>query len=116
MRVIGGGRDMHPFHHHGNHARIIAVDGFLKQSSAPPTPDTLDLSHEVFTIQSLPGQTVDAIFRWTGKDLGWDIYGDNPIEYAPARSRPHSLRHRTRCVHAGPKDSTPRPASTAPTT
>jgi FtsP/CotA-like multicopper oxidase with cupredoxin domain len=76
MRVIGGGRQMHPFHHHGNHARVIAVDGFLKQSSAPPTPDTLDLSHEVFTIQSLPGQTVDAVFRWTGKDLGWDIYGD----------------------------------------
>lgn len=72
MRVIGGGRDLHPFHHHGNHARVIAVDGFLKQS-APG--DTLDLSHEVFTIQSLPGQTVDAIFDWTGKDLGWDIYG-----------------------------------------
>ena len=77
MRVVGGGRDMHPFHHHGNHARVIAVDGFLKQS-APG--DALDLSHEVFTVQSLPGQTVDAIFRWTGKDLGWDIYGSNPIE------------------------------------
>jgi FtsP/CotA-like multicopper oxidase with cupredoxin domain len=73
MRVIGGGRELHPFHHHGNHARVIAVDGFLKQSGPG---DTLDLSHEVFTIQSLPGQTVDAIFDWTGKDLGWDIYGD----------------------------------------
>jgi FtsP/CotA-like multicopper oxidase with cupredoxin domain len=73
MRVIGGGRDMHPFHHHGNHARVIAVNGFLKQST-PGNP--LNLSHEVFTIQSLPGQTVDAIFTWTGKDLGWDIYGD----------------------------------------
>lgn len=72
MRVVGGGRDLHPFHHHGNHARVIARDGFLLQS-APG--DALDLSHEVFTIQSLPGQTVDAIFRWTGKDLGWDIYG-----------------------------------------
>jgi FtsP/CotA-like multicopper oxidase with cupredoxin domain len=76
MRVVGGGRDMHPFHHHGNHARVIAVDGFLKQSATPPTPDAIDLSYEVFTIQSLPGQTVDAIFSWTGKDLGWDIYGD----------------------------------------
>ena len=27
MRVIGGGHDLHPFHHHGNHARIIARDG-----------------------------------------------------------------------------------------
>jgi FtsP/CotA-like multicopper oxidase with cupredoxin domain len=75
MRVIGGGRDMHPFHHHGNHARIIAVDGFeLKTTGAT----TYDLSREVFTIQSLPGQTIDAIFRWTGKDLGWDVYGTGP--------------------------------------
>jgi manganese oxidase len=72
MRVVGGGHDMHPFHHHGQHARIIAVDGFPLQTS-PAAP--FDLSHEVFTIQSLPGQTVDAILRWTGKGLGWDIYG-----------------------------------------
>ncbi len=75
MRVVGGGHDMHPFHHHGNHAQVIAVDGRLLQSAAPPTPDSVDLSHEVFTIQSVPGQTVDAIFTWTAKDLGWDIYG-----------------------------------------
>jgi len=75
MRVIGGGHDMHPFHHHGNHARVIAVDGHLLQSTAPPSGDSIDLSHEVFTIQSVPGQTVDAIFTWTAKDLGWDIYG-----------------------------------------
>ncbi len=72
MRVIGGGHDMHPFHHHGQHARVIAVDGFPLQTAASAH---FDLSHEVFTIQSLPGQTVDAILRWTGKDLGWDIYG-----------------------------------------
>ena len=34
MRVIGGNRDMHPFHHHGNHARIIARDGRLLESAA----------------------------------------------------------------------------------
>jgi FtsP/CotA-like multicopper oxidase with cupredoxin domain len=70
MRVVGGGHDMHPFHHHGQHARIIAVDAFPLTSTIP-----FDLSHEVFTIPSLPGQTVDAILRWTGKGLGWDIYG-----------------------------------------
>jgi hypothetical protein len=65
---------MHPFHHHGNHARVIAVDGYPLQSEGPgATP--FDLSHEVFTIQSVPGQTVDALFRWTGKDIGWDVYG-----------------------------------------
>ena len=29
----------------------------------------------LFTIPSAPGGTVDAIFEWTGKDLGWDMYG-----------------------------------------
>jgi FtsP/CotA-like multicopper oxidase with cupredoxin domain len=87
MRVVGAGRDMHPFHHHGNHARVIARDGFLLQTAS----GDLDLSHEVFTIQSLPGQTVDAIFTWTGRDLGWDIYGDNPIEYAPGLFKPAQL-------------------------
>lgn len=72
MRVIGGGKDLHPFHHHGNHARIIARDGRLLESSPGAGPD---LSHEVYTIQSVPGETVDAIFQWTGKGLNWDIYG-----------------------------------------
>ncbi len=72
MRVVGGGRDLHPFHHHGAHSRVIARDGRLLES----TPGAgADLSHEVFTIQSVPGKTEDAIFEWTGKDLGWDIYG-----------------------------------------
>lgn len=72
MRVIGGGRELHPFHHHGNHARVIARDGRLLESAPSKGPD---LSTEVFTIQSQPGSTIDAIFEWTGKGLGWDIYG-----------------------------------------
>jgi hypothetical protein len=87
MRGVGAGRQMHPFHHHGNHARVIAVDGFVKESGLPGAPP-LDLSHEVFTIQSLPGQTVDAIFRWTGKDLGWDIYGGSSHPDHPPNSCP----------------------------
>ncbi len=81
MRVIGGGHDMHPFHHHGNHARIIARDGYVldTEGDLAVDDDPVDRSHEVFTIQSVPGQTVDAIFRWTGKDLGWDIYGDPSV-------------------------------------
>ena len=72
MRVVTAGRDLHPFHHHGNHARIIARDGRMLESAPGAGPD---LSHEVFTIASVPGETVDAIFEWTGKGLGWDIYG-----------------------------------------
>jgi manganese oxidase len=73
MRLIGGGRDLHPFHHHGNHARVIAHDGRLLESAPGQGPD---LSYLVFTLQTSPGETKDAIFEWTGKGLGWDIYGD----------------------------------------
>lgn len=75
MRVIGAGRELHPFHHHGNHARVIARHGRLLESSPGAGPD---LSFDVFTIQSAPGETADAIFEWTGKGLGWDIYGTGP--------------------------------------
>lgn len=72
MRVIGGGRDPHPFHHHGNHSRIIARDGRLLSSADGAGAD---LSHEVFTISTTPGGTIDSIYSWTGKGLGWDVYG-----------------------------------------
>ncbi|MBN2319003.1 MAG: multicopper oxidase domain-containing protein [Acidobacteria bacterium] len=75
MRVIGAGRDLHPFHHHGNHVRVIARDGRMLQSGAGTGSD---LSYEVFTVKSVPGQTVDAIFTWTGEGMGWDIYGHAP--------------------------------------
>ena len=75
MRVIGAGRDLHPFHHHGNHSRVIARDGRLLESQAGLGAD---LSYEVFTVQSIPGQTADAIFTWTGEGMGWDIYGHIP--------------------------------------
>jgi len=72
LRVVGAGRDMHPYHHHGNHARVLARDGRLLLSETDPAKLAGPL---LFTIPSVPGETVDAIFEWTGKDLGWDIYG-----------------------------------------
>ena len=72
MRVIGAGREMHPFHHHGNDSRIIARDGNLLVSATDPTKLA---GPKVFTIPSIPGGTSDAIFEWTGKELGWDMYG-----------------------------------------
>jgi hypothetical protein len=94
MRVINAGRDIHPFHHHGNHARIIAKDGRLLESASGAGAD---LSFEVFTVQSVPGETVDAIFTWTGEKLGWDMYGHaasdplQPHEYAPDHGKPFPL-------------------------
>jgi FtsP/CotA-like multicopper oxidase with cupredoxin domain len=77
MRVIGAGRDLHPFHHHGNHARIIARDGRLLSSAEGAGPD---LSEQVFTTTTVPGSTSDAIFEWTGKEMGWDIYGGTDVD------------------------------------
>jgi hypothetical protein len=91
MRVIGGGRDPHPLHHHGNNSTIIARDGRMLSSS--PSAG-LDIAESVFTIPSMPGGTVDAIFTWTGAKLGWDIYGHTagdslePHEYAPDHGKP----------------------------
>ena len=72
MRVIGAGRDLHPLHHHGNNAWTIARDGRLLESSPGAGPD---LAVSDYTIKVVPGSTYDAIFEWTGKGLGWDIYG-----------------------------------------
>jgi hypothetical protein len=73
VRIIGGDQDQHPLHLHGNHyyeiaryGRMLASDG---NTSGP------DLQRGRFTTLSVPGQTVDALFGWTGEKLGWDIYG-----------------------------------------
>jgi len=77
MRIIGAGRDLHPFHHHGNNALVIARDGRLLESAPGAGPDR---AYSDFTIRTVPGGTYDALFRWTGKKMGWDIYGDAPHE------------------------------------
>ena len=73
IRLVSAGREMHPFHTHGNHARVLARDGRLLTSAGGALAGPL-----LFTIPSVPGGTVDAIFEWTGQDLGWDMYGHAP--------------------------------------
>lgn len=91
MRVVQGGRDPHPFHTHGNNFRVIARDGRLLES-APGAG--ADLGESDFTISVTPGGTADAIFTWTGANLGWDIYGHEagdplePDEYAADHGKP----------------------------
>ena len=95
MRIVGAGRDLHPFHHHGNFATLVARDGRLL-ASAPGAgePGYPDLATSDFTQQVLPGSTMDAVFEWTGKGLGWDIYGhapsdpQEPHEYGPDHGKP----------------------------
>ncbi len=75
MRVIGGGREQHPFHTHGNNYTVIARDGRPLKSSASTT---IDLGYSDYTLDSTPGTTQDAIFTWTGVNLGWDMFGHVP--------------------------------------
>lgn len=73
LRVINMGRDLHPFHHHGNNTWTVARDGRMLKSPGSVGPD---LAQNDFTLRMIPGQTVDAIFRWSGAGLNWDMYGD----------------------------------------
>lgn len=91
LRLVAAGRDMHPFHTHGNHSRVLARDGRLLLSAT----DASQLAGPLlYTIPAIPGGTVDAIFEWTGKDLGWDMYGHapsdpmEPNEWAPDHGKP----------------------------
>lgn len=75
MRVVGQGRMQHPFHFHGNHARVLARDGNLIVSQSD---NTKLAGPALFTIPTVAGQSVDAIFTWTGQGLNWDVYGLDP--------------------------------------
>jgi FtsP/CotA-like multicopper oxidase with cupredoxin domain len=82
LRIVGNGRWQHPFHEHGNHVRVLARDGNLLLT-ANPDPALRKLAGPLlFTTTTTPGQTLDAIFQWTGKGLNWDIYGhtDDPAK------------------------------------
>lgn len=91
LRIVNAGLDLHPFHHHGNNSWTIAHDGQLLESAPGAGPD---LAVSDYTITTVPGETYDAIFEWTGKGLGWDIYGHapgdllQPNEYAPDHGKP----------------------------
>ncbi|HAD03389.1 MAG: hypothetical protein A2005_02190 [Desulfuromonadales bacterium GWC2_61_20] len=88
MRMIGGGRDSHPFHTHGNNFDQIARDGWLLDEGggnrAAEVGFIPDKSVSDFTQTVSPGGTYDAIFVWTGKGLGWDIYNGSDAEHMMA--------------------------------
>jgi len=95
IRWVGGGRDPHPYHTHGNHHKVIARDGrMLSSVSGGPA----DLSETLFTSTVVPGGTIDAIWTWTGEKLGWDVYGhaagDAMVagEYAPDHGKPFPVQ------------------------
>lgn len=94
VREIGQGRIQHPLHTHANHVRVLARDGhLLLATDASGNPDTGGVNGTarlagplMFTFPSVSGQSVDALFTWTGKGLNWDVYGhsaSNPADCVP---------------------------------
>ena len=79
MRIIGQGRWQHPFHFHGNHARVLARDGNLLLSQSDSTKLAGPL---LFTTPTVSGQSQDQIFTWTGQGLNWDVYGSDTATQA----------------------------------
>jgi FtsP/CotA-like multicopper oxidase with cupredoxin domain len=88
LRVVGQGRWQHPFHEHGSHTRILAVDGNLIVSATDPANNLAGPA--LFTTSTVPGQATDGIFTWTGKGLNWDPYGHNPASSDANASLPCS--------------------------
>ena len=72
LRMVGASRHPHPFHTHGSNSHIIARDGRLLSTDGI----NADLGRSDYTLMTYPGQTTDAIFFWTGMQMGWDLYGD----------------------------------------
>jgi FtsP/CotA-like multicopper oxidase with cupredoxin domain len=72
IRYIGQGHWQHPFHEHGNHVRVLGRDGHLLVSQTNPN---LLAGRMEFNTDTTPGQAADGIFYWSGKGLGWDIFG-----------------------------------------
>ncbi len=76
LRVLNAGRNQHPLHLHGNHFKQIARDGYLIGPRDAITGNLIKLSPVVnYTLGAVQSSTSDLIFEWTGKGLGWDMYG-----------------------------------------
>jgi manganese oxidase len=81
VRFVGAGRQIHPFHPHGDEVPILAVDGRLADagpgnSVVDPLGAAPNLQWREYTIDQNPGQTVDVTWNWMPKGLGFDVYGN----------------------------------------
>jgi hypothetical protein len=76
LRLIGAGRDPHPYHTHGNNFTLLAKDARMLESI--PGVSGPDRTISGFTNETFPGETYDLLFKWTGEGLGWDMYGYKP--------------------------------------
>jgi len=88
VRTLSIGRDLHPFHLHGNNVRVIAVDGNML--SSVPGSGIPDLAFSDYTVTSVPGQSWDGLFEWTDLGMGWDVFDNStvhPVEWHEPSAR-----------------------------
>jgi hypothetical protein len=91
IRTVGGGRNLHAFHTHGQNHLVIARDGRLLKTSGSAI---IDLPVSDFTTTIVSGKTVDAIWGpWTGAKLGWDVYGTQDIFPHDCTPGPNSVEN-----------------------
>jgi FtsP/CotA-like multicopper oxidase with cupredoxin domain len=96
LRVINAGRNQHPLHLHGNHFFQVARDGNLMGERDAMTGDVTDLRPVVdYTYGAVQGGTSDLVFNWTGKELGWDMYGVGPGYDHTCADTENNLTHST---------------------
>ena len=84
VRVIGQGRMQHPLHEHANHLRLLARDGNMLLTTPANGALPKLAGPLLFTTTTTPGQTLDAIFQFTGKGLNWDVYAHTSDAPPPA--------------------------------
>jgi FtsP/CotA-like multicopper oxidase with cupredoxin domain len=120
--VVGQGRWQHPFHFHGNHARVLARDGNLMLSTVTPAAGAAPAlaGPLLFTPPTVSGQTQDQIFTWTGKGLNWDVYGHSvPMGGVPGATPAGNALHDAMVCYPDASgyytvNSTPAAPATAP--
>lgn len=62
IRYAGAGLENHPMHPHGNHTRLVGLDGRLLQKRSGS--HTTDLSYKRFTVLTGAAQSLKARFPW----------------------------------------------------
>ncbi|SFR10850.1 multicopper oxidase domain-containing protein [Desulfoscipio geothermicus] len=88
IRYAGAGVENHPLHPHGNHTRLVGLDGRLLRNQNGG--GTTDLSYKRFTVLTGAGQTYDQIYTWTG--LGYNPV-TNPIPTTLPNLRNMAIGH-----------------------
>jgi hypothetical protein len=106
VRYIGQGHLQHPFHEHGNHVHILGRDGHLLLAQANNPTGALLAGRMEFDTDTTPGQSAEGIFYWSGKGLGWDIFGHtNSNSTATATCNPDVNGYYT--IHSSPAAALP---------